>query len=273
MVTTELIRDERRLGWSLANIALASFAKLGGRPWVVDARGDDDLVIGIGRADVRDGEGRRRIFGYAVAVISNGAYLDLATFAPASDESQYQERLTEAVAEALDTLGPDNPPTRIVIHLAKRTGKTEINAVEAALKGEHWEGLPTAYLRVDDSSLFEFMDGGQGTYAAPKGLAVQLGERRALVQTEGASNLGPARRPLLLELDRRSRVGPEDLGRLTRQVFRLAHANWRGFNARSKPVTIFYGEQLAELAGYIAQASDWDPATLKPELRRRPWFL
>jgi len=275
MVTTELLQDDRRLGWSLANIALASFAKLGGRPWVVDARGEDaDLVIGIGRANIRDGDGRRRIFGYAIAVISNGAYLDLATFAPAADETEYQERLTEAVKEALETLGPDNPPTRIVVHLAKRTGKAEIDAVEAALKDMQWAAkLPTAYLRIDDSSLFEFMDGQKGTYAAPKGLAVQLGERRSLVQTEESTNLGPARRPLLVELDWRSRVPPDDLGRLTRQVFRLAHANWRGFNARSKPVTIFYGEQLAELAGYLAQASDWDPATLKPELRRRPWFL
>lgn len=275
MVTSELATDDNRLSWSLANIALATFAKLGGRPWVVDARGEEsDLVIGIGRADIRDGAGRRRIFGYAVAVISNGAYLDLATADPASDEGAYQKALTKAVTEALETLGPDNPPSRIVIHLAKRTGTTEIRAVQAALKNEPWAGdLPTAFLRVDDSSLFEFLNGEKGTYAAPKGLTVRLGERRALVQTEEASTLGPARRPLLLELDTRSTVGPEELGRLTRQVFRLAHANWRGLNARSKPVTIFYGEQLAELAGYIAQASDWDPATLKPELRRRPWFL
>lgn len=275
MVTSELATDSARLGWSLANIALATFAKLGGRPWVVDARGEEsDLVIGIGRADIRDGAGRRRIFGYAVAVISNGAYLDLATADPASDEGAYQKALTKAVKEALETLGPDNPPSRIVIHLAKRTGKTEIQAVQAALKSEPWAAdLPTAFLRVDDSSLFEFLNGEKGTYAAPKGLTVRLGERRALVQTEEASTLGPARRPLLLELDTRSTVGPEELGRLTRQVFRLAHANWRGLNARSKPVTIFYGEQLAELAGYIAQSSDWDPTTLKPELRQRPWFL
>ena len=214
MVTTELVRDDRQLGWSLANIALASFAKLGGRPWVVDARGDDnDLVIGVGRADVRDGAGRRRIFGYAIAVISNGAYLDLSTFTPAPDEGEYRERLTGAIDEALAILGPDNKPDRVVIHLAKRTGRSEIDAVEKALEKAGWQQLPTAYLRIDDSSLFEFMDTRELTYAAPKGLAVRLADRRALVQTEGASNFGPARRPLLVELDNRSRVQPEELGR------------------------------------------------------------
>jgi hypothetical protein len=274
MVTTELLRDDKRVGWSLANIALGSFAKLGGMPWVVDARGDDsDLVIGVGRADIKDGDGRRRIFGYAVAFISSGAYLDIASFAPATDQTQYQNRLTQAIAETLSNLPADAPPDRIVIHLAKRTGQTEIDAAMEAIKQSQWDSLPVAFLRVDDSSLFEFMDGSHGTYAAPKGLAVQLTTHRALVQTEGPSNLGPARRPLLLELDTRSTVPADQLGRLTRQVFRLAHANWRGFNARSKPVTLFYGEQLAELAGYVTQATGWDPATLKPELRRRPWFL
>jgi hypothetical protein len=275
MVTQELLRDDRRLGWSLANIALASFAKLGGRPWVVDARGDDaDIVVGVGRADVRSGGARRRIFGYAVAFISNGSYLDTASFPPAVDESEYQGRLTDAIHETLtQQLQIDQPPARVVIHLAKRTGRTEVEAAQSAIARAGYGTLPTAFLRVDDSSLYEFMDGGQATYAAPKGLAVRLGTRRALVQTEGASSLGPARRPLLIELDQRSGTDASELGRLTLQVFRLAHANWRGFNSRSKPVTLFYGEQLAELVGYLVEANEWDPATLKPELRRRPWFL
>lgn len=275
MVTQELLRDDQRLGWSLANIALASFAKLGGRPWVVDARGDDaDLVVGVGRADIRSGDARRRIFGYAVSVISNGSYVDTASFPPAGDESEYQDRLTDAIYETLSQkLEMDEPPSRVVIHLAKRTGRTEVEAAQHAIARSGYSTLPTAFLRIDDSSLFEFMDGSEATYAAPKGLAVRLSETRALVQTEGASNLGPARRPLLLELDRRSTVDPQELGGLTLQVFRLAHANWRGLNARSKPVTLLYGEQLAELVGYLAEANEWDPATMKPEVRRRPWFL
>ena len=37
MVTTQLLRDERQFHWSVANIALAVFAKLGGVPWAVAA--------------------------------------------------------------------------------------------------------------------------------------------------------------------------------------------------------------------------------------------
>jgi len=274
MVTSELLNDQRQLGWSLANIALASFAKLGGIPWVVDAREDEgDLVIGIGRAEVAHGSERRRIFGYAVAFIHNGANLDTASFTPAADESSYRERLTEAITHALEAeRSVDEEPRRIIIHLAKRTGGTEVEAARAALERSAHASLPVAFLRIDDTSLFEFINTSVDTYAPPKGLCVRLGERRALLQSEGETKYGPSRRPLLLELDRRSTVGPEELGRLTLQAFRLAHANWRGFNSRSKPVTLLYGEQLAELVGYMEQAR-WGPSTLSDKLQRRPWFL
>ena len=276
MVTEELLHDTGRLGWSLANIALAGFAKLGGIPWVVDARGHDtDLCIGVGRADINDGAGgRRQTFGYAVAFVSNGSYLATHSRPPAADETDYEQRLTSAVADALqESRSADLNPQRVIIHLARRTGEREIRATQRALAQAKMEDLPVAFLRIDDSSLFEFLDGSDNRYAPPKGLTLRLGERRALLQVESLTSFGPARRPLLIELDERSTVSNDDFGSLVLQIFRLGHANWRGFNARSKPVTLFYGERLAELVGYMNQRGDWDPATMDARLRRRPWFL
>lgn len=276
MVTLELLRDTGRLGWSLANIALAGFAKLGGVPWVVDARGHDaDLVIGVGRADVRASDGeRRRTFGYAVAFVANGAYLSTHSFPPASSDGDYEQQLTRAITAALlESRHSDSSASRIVIHLSKRTGSREVTAAQTALKEARMADLPVAFVRIDDSSLFEFLDGAEPTFAPPKGLTLRLSERRALVQVETATNFGPARRPLLVELDKRSTVTPKDLGSLVLQIFRLGHANWRGFNARSKPVTLLYGERLAELVGYMNERGQWDPASMRSELRGRPWFL
>jgi hypothetical protein len=56
-------------------------------------------------------------------------------------------------------------------------------------------------------------------------------------------------------------------------VFRLAHANWRGFNARSQPATLVYGEELAGLIGYLDDVQSWNPDHLRTELTNRPWFL
>jgi hypothetical protein len=60
---------------------------------------------------------------------------------------------------------------------------------------------------------------------------------------------------------------------LVEQAYRLGHANWRGFNARSQPVTLVYGQLLARLVGYLEEVDTWDPALLRSELQNRPWFL
>jgi hypothetical protein len=78
---------------------------------------------------------------------------------------------------------------------------------------------------------------------------------------------------LLIELDKRSDVEAGSLDGLVDQAFRLAHANWRGFNARAQPVTLAYGELLASLVGYLEEVDTWDPSLLRSELRDRPWFL
>ena len=186
-VTEELLADTGRLGWSLANIALAGFAKLGGFPRVVDARGQDaDLIVGVGRSDVFTEGGRQRSFGYALAFVANGAYLANHSFEPAADERDYERNLTEAIANALqESRTADLVPRRVVVHLARRTGEREVRAAQGALEQAGMSELPVALLRIDDSALFEFVDTTTATYAPPKGLTLRLGEPRARAGRNG----------------------------------------------------------------------------------------
>lgn len=274
MVTTELLENERQFGWAIANIALQVFAKLGGIPWAVETPAtDNDIVIGIGRAELRTPAGQRRLFGYAVSFAGNGVYRQTWSFTPAADETTYSQRLEDALVRALnDASERDDSGGRLVMHLSKRTGRREIKAARRAMQ-RAGVALPAAFLRVDDSGLFDLADGAHDTLAPPKGLAVRLGERSMLLQSEGLSNVGVPDGPLLTELDERSDVGPEALEGLVEQAFRLSHANWRGFNARSQPVTLVYGEHLARLVGHLEEVDNWDPQALRSELQRRPWFL
>jgi hypothetical protein len=272
MITTELIADEGRFQWAVADIALASFAKLGGIPWTVEAPdGDDDLIIGVGRREVGPEGDRRRIFGYAVTFVSNGIYRQTWSFTPAADQDTYLARLGDAVRAALDA-DLDAQPSRLVIHLSSKTGSDEIAVVQDAMRRAGIT-LPVAFLRLDDSGLWDAADTDEDTWTPPKGLVSRIGKRRALLHTEELDAKGPPDGPLLVALDDRSTVGAEDFDGLVAQVFRLAHANWRGFNARSKPATLVYGEQLAGLVGHLADVETWDPDLLRSDLRNRPWFL
>jgi hypothetical protein len=268
-----LLHDPRQFAWSVANIALGAFAKLGGVPWTVDAPTvDTDIVVGIGRAEV--GPGRARIFGYAMSFVSNGIYRHTWSFTPAADQGTYLARLEDSLVEALtQDIFDEDLPSRLVVHLAKRTGRPEIEAVRRALNRAKSPHVPVAYLRIDDSTLYDLADHSRDTFAPPKGVSVRLGDYRSLLQVDEASQLGVPHGPLLIELDRRSNVGPEALNGLVDQVYRLAHANWRGFNSRAKPVTLLYGEQLARLVGHLEEVAEWDPSSLRTDLRDRPWFL
>lgn len=274
MVTEELLKDEREFTWSVANIALAVFAKLGGVPWVIDAPPDDhDLVVGVGRTDIRRPDGVKRIFGYALSFISNGAYRQTWAFTPVADEDTYGLRLEEELINILKaSRDVDQPFRRLVIHLAKRTGLREIEAVQRA-RSQAGANLPTALLRLDDTTLYDIADGRSDHFAPPKGLAVRLGPQRLLLQPETVTPVGAPSGPLLVELDRRSDVGPQALSDLAAQTYRLAHTNWRAFNAISQPVTLVYGRLLAQLVGYLEEVPAWDPTFLRRELRDRPWFL
>ena len=54
-VTLDLLDNPTQFGWSIANIALAVFAKIGGIPWVVHGEElENNLIIGIGRTHLFD---------------------------------------------------------------------------------------------------------------------------------------------------------------------------------------------------------------------------
>lgn len=274
MVTTELLENESQFDWSIANIALQMFAKLGGIPWLVEVpASDDDLIIGIGRSEVRRDVGRQRLFGYALSFASNGYYRSAWVFKPVATVEEYEKRLQEAVAGSIrkSTTAMDQPPRRIVLHLGKKTGHREIGAVEAAMR-EVGVRVPAAFLRIDDSSTYD-LTSGTDTFAPPRGLAVRLGPRRMLLQADGLSPLGAPEGPLLIELNERSTVSEEELDDLVAQAFRLGSANWRGFNARSRPMTLVYGEILSGLVGYLEEVQSWNTDFLQSVIRERPWFL
>lgn len=275
MVTAELVENDSQFGWSVANIALALFAKLGGVPWLIETPpGEDDLIIGIGKADIRRPDGTERLFGYALSFASNGYYRQAWAFKPVATQDEYETALREAVAASLRESESrlDQPPSRIVLHLGQKTGEREIGAIENAIRDAGLDAS-TAFLRLDRTTLYDLADGRADTLAPPKGIAARLGPRRALLQPDEAGPLGPSDGPLLIELNERSSVEPEALDELVAQAFALGHANWRGFNARSRPVTLVYGELLARLVGYLEEVDTWSSDLLRSDLRDRPWFL
>ena len=75
-----------------------------------------------------------------------------------------------------------------------------------------------------------------------------------------------------ISLDKRSTMGGDAFPRLVQQVHRFARVNWRGFNARSTPVTINYSKLICDLVLEIGLDS-WNSIVTDGRLREKAWFL
>jgi hypothetical protein len=75
-----------------------------------------------------------------------------------------------------------------------------------------------------------------------------------------------------IALDKRSTMEVDEFPRLIAQVHRFARVNWRGFNARSLPVTINYSKLICDQVLDLGAAS-WNSVIANGKLRNKAWFL
>jgi len=260
--------------WILGNLSLASYAKVGGTPWVVaDPQARRELVMGVSRA--KDAE-NRYVVGFVTLFNQDGDFLFLNAQTPVVEWSDYLGNLERMVVEAYhDYQQGFGAPESLVVHFHKRPGEGEVEAVEQALRNLG-VAIPFALLHLNEYSLFRAFDTAHSTYVPPTGLQVDLSRRRALLLLDGLEQGKRNRRGVPnvwdVSMDRRSTLEVEEFPRLVQQIQRFARVNWRGFNARSTPVTMNYAKLICDLVLEIGLGS-WSNIITNGRLRDKAWFL
>ncbi len=272
VVASRLQTDQRP--WIIANIALATYAKVGGTPWVVaDASTKKELIMGVSRAQDAN---KKYVVGFVTLFNQEGEYLLLHSKTPVVDWADYENGLkglvVDAYAEYLQDYGA---PQSLVIHFHKRPGYREIEAVNAALI-ELKLGIPYALVHLNEYSGYRLFDTSHKTYVPPAGLRVDLGRRQALLLLDGREDDKRNRLGVPnvwdVSLDRRSTMRETEFPRLLRQIQCFSRVNWRGFNARSLPVTINYSRLICDQVLDIGLDS-WNGLVASGKLRKKAWFL
>lgn len=260
--------------WILSNLALASYAKVGGTPWVVGGvTSSQELVMGISRAQDSDG---KYYVGFVTLFNQEGDFLLLHSRSPVVEWSAYVDGLRRMLVEAYqEYLKHYGKPDSLVIHFHKRPGRKELEAIETALQ-ELSIRIPYALVHLNEYSGFRLFDASNATYMPQTGLRVDLGQRRALLLLDGRENGARTRvgMPDIWEvsLDHRSTIDVSEFPRLLRQIQCFAKVNWRGFNAVAIPVTINYSKLICDLASEIGLGS-WNTFVTEGKLREKAWFL
>ena len=300
-VRLETIEASRGRAYSLNNLALAAYAKIGGVPWVISTRGvaTHELVIGIGCTEVGGSRlgARTRYVGITTLFQGDGRYLVWETTREATFES-YPEALLESLRKSIRFVQTQNKweagdNVRLVFHVYKPLKRVEIEAVKQLVK-EMLDDYPVEFAFLDIShyhpyQIFDPTQSGvgywsydasrkalKGVYAPERGTAMLLGARAALLQLVGAREVKTWEqgmpRPLLLELHTDSDFS--DLTYLVRQAFHFSFMSWRSFFPSHEPVTILYSRWIANMLGNLRVVPDWDGAALNlMRDRRAMWFL
>jgi hypothetical protein len=278
VVTAAKLIPGDQLQWIVENIALASYAKVGGTPWVVAAKHPvKEVVIGVSRVQDRSGS---MIVGIVTMFTQDGDFLLSDYLAPkplAWDTDAYVSGLADLIATAYLQYERDfGKPENVVVHLCKRPGK--LHEVEAAVQAVHSIGTPVpfALVHLNDDTNFRLFDTGQSHCVPPAGLCVQLGPQRSLVLLDGLVHGRRVRRgvPTTLEvsLDKRSTFSREAFPRLVQQVADFSRVNWRGFNAYASPASLNYSYLIAKMISEVG-ISRWNEIAASGRLRDKAWFL
>src|SRR5690625_1536442 len=141
--TIELLaQSDYSLGYSLNNMALACYAKMGGIPWLLKSSPtlSHELVIGIGSANVgqKRGVDNQRIMGITTVFSGDGSYIVSNTSKAVVPES-YCEALTSVLDETIDKIQKrmnwqKGDTIRLVFHAqVKKFSNDEIAAVQAVV--------------------------------------------------------------------------------------------------------------------------------------------
>lgn len=257
LVSLKRLRDRESMKWSIANIGLGVFSKLGGVPWMVQPQHQRCLIIGVGQCHRKSPEGAiNRYYAYSVLTDSTGIYDTIRTLIDEQDERSYLHGLTESIKRVLHDYTEQYD--RFVIHTAFKLRRNEMRAIHAALdqyadEDNHRHTLVA--LKFNDRNRFFGFATWNNSKVPYESSFVSLSGRERLVWFEGLQYHNPTIRnriggPMHVEL-----TYPIDgleeaaLTEYLQDALNLSGANWRGFNAKSMPVSVYYAKLIADYVG------------------------
>jgi len=274
VVIGDRLQNPSQRQWILENIALASYAKVGGTPWVVaNPVQHNQLVLGISRVqDVN----KQFFVGFVTLFTNDGDFLLMHSKAPVIRWEDYTEGLTNLIHEAIDEYEKSKGiPDSIIVHLHKRPGYKELEAIQGALENSHKQ-IPYALLHLNEYSNIRLFDTSHPSYVPQSGLKVDIGRRQSLLLLDGRiwnqrRKMGVPR-VLDITMDKRSTLPFDEFSILVRQIHDFAQVNWRGFNAASIPTTLNYAHLIARLIVEVG-SDHWNEIIAAGRLKNKAWFL
>lgn len=274
-VFIDKIKNENVFKWIISGIALQIFTKLGGSPWCLVPGTEKCLIIGIGQAHRRNESGViERYYSYSIQNDSSGLFKEIKILSNNANKEEYLKglsvNLNNIITDQIDNFNS------FVIHTSFRLRKDELDTIKATIDSlaSNKSDKKFAVMRFDDNHYYMGYDLKNNSLTPYESSLVRISANSYLIWFEGLQygytsvkeRIGP---PIRVTFDYPKECPSNDLFNYLQDAINLSGANWRGFNAKTMPVSILYAHLLS---GFIAEFDylNFDEINIENIL---PWFL
>lgn len=288
--TIELLnQSDYSLGYSLNNMGLACYVKMGGVPWLLKSSPtlSHELVIGIGSANTGQerGNDNQRIMGITTVFSGDGSYIVSNTSKAVVPEA-YCEALTAVLEETIEKIQKrrnwqTGDTIRLIFHAqVKKFNNEEIKAVRAVIDQYREYQIEYAFLKISEDHglhMFDSATAGEqkGRLAPLRGKTFRLSEHEMLVYLIGQRELRQDTdghpRGVILDVHKDSTF--RDIKYLSTQLYNFASHSWRSYFPNPMPVTISYSDLIARNLGWLNQLPGWNDSVMIGKIGQSQWFL
>lgn len=272
-VSLRKLQIKEQFKWAISNIGLQIFAKMGGQPWKVKPKTDNCLIIGIGQAHKKTKGIIEKYFAYSVLTESTGLYRDLKILGHSTHFSEYLSKLEENL-EAILKDHINNYDT-FVLHATFAIKQEELNTIQNILDRLSDRQKKFVVMRFNDHNKYFGYSLNNNSLVPYESSYIKLSESEYLVWFEGLQYQNPnirkkIERPMYVEfLYPQKALTPEEMISYLQDAVNISGTNWRGFNAKSLPVSIFYAYLVADFYKEF-EAEKLEEIDLEAI---NPWFL
>ena len=275
VVATETIKDKDKLKWAASGIGLQIFAKLGGTPWKVYPCKRNCLIIGIGQAHQVSEKYIDRFFAYSVLTDSSGIFEEVRVLGDSQNEDNYIENFSAGLRNIF--IDYSSRFSSFVIHTTFTIKRRELESIDAVLSEQQtqFEKNELVALKFNDRRNFFGFATTHNSRVPYESAVIRLSRNEFLVWFEGLQYNQPTvskkiGRPLHVKFTYPRDAIPQEQQRVYLQdAINLSGANWRGFNAKSLPVSVYYAQLIAK---YLKEFEFHGLPMVNVEILT-PWFL
>jgi hypothetical protein len=244
--------------FSMTNIAIAVLAKLGGIPWRLDRKLNDELIIGIGA--FKSKKYNVPFLANTICFSNDGTFKEFNTL-PADNNFLLAGLIKDAVAQYHSQ---NRKASRIIIHFYKIMSNKELTPIIKTLNSLRYD-IPVIIVTVNKttSNNFIMFDQDYEHLMPYSGSYISVGYNNYILfnntryrpegnEVNGYSNGKVKSFPLPIKLHFRSTdpsilADKEQLRQLMDQLYQFSRMYWKSVTQQNLPVTVNYPAMIAEM--------------------------